>query len=120
MLPGWDVSLVFVGKDRAKALNRSLRKKDYTPNVLSYVVGDKSGEIIICLAVANLQAPSYGFSYVDHVTFLFIHGLYHLKGVSHGATMERLERVTLAKFTRAPFLHNSSKLLHGTTHSNRH
>ena len=121
VLPGWDISLVFVGKDRAKALNQSLRKKDYTPNVLSYVVGEKSGEIIICLAVAKQQAPSYGLSYANHVAYLFIHGLYHLKGLPHGATMERLERVTLAKHTGVPLLTpTTTKLLHGTTHRNRH
>ncbi len=119
VLPGWDISLVFVGKDRAKSLNQSLRKKEYTPNVLSYAVGKKSGEIIICLAVAKQQAPAYGLSYIDHVAFLFIHGLYHLKGLAHGATMERLERDTLAKFTRAPSS-TSSKSFHGTTHRNRH
>jgi probable rRNA maturation factor len=117
VLPGWDISLVFVGKDRAKALNQSMRKKDYTPNVLSYVVGEKSGEIIICLAIAEQQAPSYGLSYADHVAFLFIHGLYHLKGLPHGATMERLERVTLATFARIPSFTTST---HGTTHRNRH
>ena len=113
VLPGWEISLAFVGRGRALVLNKSLRQKDYTPNVLSYVVGKKSGEIIICLEVAERQAPSHGLSYIDFVTFLFIHGLYHLKGKQHGATMERMERATLARFTRT--LHT-----HGTTHRNRH
>ena len=47
-LRGWDISLVFAGRTRAQSLNRSLREKNYVPNVLSYVVGKKSGEIIIC------------------------------------------------------------------------
>ncbi len=116
VLSGWEISLVFVGETRAKQLNQSLRKKDYVPNVLSYVSGKKSGEIIICLAVAKQQAPSHGLSYKDFVAFLFIHGLYHLKGLPHGGTMERLERNTLAQFTRI----NPTVLSHGSTHRNRH
>ena len=46
-LPGWDISLVFVGTARATSLNKALRKKTYAPNVLSYETGKKSGEIII-------------------------------------------------------------------------
>jgi ssRNA-specific RNase YbeY (16S rRNA maturation enzyme) len=38
VLPGWDISLVFVGETRARNLNQTLRKKGYTPNVLSYEV----------------------------------------------------------------------------------
>jgi probable rRNA maturation factor len=98
ILPGWDISLVFVGEKRAKQLNQSLRQKDYIPNVLSYVSGSKSGEIIICLSIAQKQAPSYNLSYPNHVAFLFIHGLYHLEGRSHGVTMERLEQKALARF----------------------
>ena len=39
MLPGWEISLAFVGPTNARALNKALRGKSYTPNVLSYVVG---------------------------------------------------------------------------------
>ncbi len=116
VLPGWEISLVFVGATRAKELNQRLRKKDYVPNVLSYVSGTKSGEIIICLAVAREQAPQHELSYTDFVAFLFIHGLYHLKGLPHGATMERLERKTLARFTRITLTAPS----HGSAHRNRH
>lgn len=101
-LPGWEVSLAFVGKKRAKDLNKSLRKKDYVPNVLSYVTGDKSGEIIICLEVAKRQAPEYGMPYTVFVGYLFIHGLLHLKGMPHGTTMERRERALVARFIRVP------------------
>jgi rRNA maturation RNase YbeY len=99
-LPGWEVSLVFAGEARAQSLNMQLRGKDYVPNVLSYVSGKKSGEIIICPAVAKRQAPSYGLSYTAMVGFLFIHGLLHLKGMAHGATMERREREILSRFIR--------------------
>ncbi len=59
ILPGWDMSLAFAGKTRAKAMNVALRNKDYVPNVLSYESGTKSGEIVICVEVAWRQAPDY-------------------------------------------------------------
>ena len=39
VLPGWEVSLVFVGPKQAQELNVQLRGKTYTPNVLSYALG---------------------------------------------------------------------------------
>jgi rRNA maturation RNase YbeY len=100
VLPGWDISLVFAGPARAKALNQKLRKKSYVPNVLSYESGVKSGEIIICLEVAKKQARSYEMTYADFVPYLFIHGCLHLKGHPHGTTMDRRERELLARYVR--------------------
>ncbi len=118
VLPGWEISLVFAGERRAQQVNRALRNKDYVPNVLSYISGNKSGEIIICPRVAARQAPSYGMREKNFIAYLFIHGLLHLKGLPHGATMEKQERTILARFGLAPS--HSSLPLHGTTHSNRH
>jgi rRNA maturation RNase YbeY len=99
ILPTWEVSLAFVGTERAKAMNKQLRNKDYTPNVLSYQSGNKSGEIVICPLVAKKQAKKYDMTYTQFVGFLFIHGLLHLKGQQHGATMEKQERLLLKRFT---------------------
>lgn len=113
VLPGWDISLVFAGAQRAQSINLRLRDKDYIPNVLSYETGEKSGEIIICLEVAKKQAPDYELSYTAFTGYLFIHGLMHLAGKRHGPTMEREERALLARLISIP-------PVHGTTHSNRH
>lgn len=102
ILPGWEISLVFAGEVRAKNLNNMLRNKDYVPNVLSYEIGKKSGEIIICPSIAKKQASSYNLTYTHMVGFLFIHGLLHLKGVSHGATMDKKERDLLSIFISQP------------------
>lgn len=115
-LPGWDVSLVFVGETRAQALNKQLRNKDYVPNVLSYETGTKSGEVIICLSVAKKQAPSYDLSYEHFVGYLFIHALMHLKGYPHGHTMDTKERALLARFITS----TTDTLIHGSTHRDRH
>ncbi len=128
VLPGWDISLVFAGEIRAKALNIALRDKDYIPNVLSYETGNpkpakdmntrqnRSGEIIICPSIAKKQAPEHELPYKEFLALLFIHGLLHLKGQRHGATMEKQERQLAARFTNNAL----SKLPNGTTHRNRH
>src|SRR3989344_110301 len=111
VLPAWDISLVIAGEDRARNLNHALRNKEYVPNVLSYKVGKASGEIILCPSIARKEASQYGHTYTEHLLFLFIHGLLHLKGLRHGDTMEKQER---------KYLRNALPLKsNGTTHSNR-
>lgn len=111
VLPGCEISLVFVGATKAKKLNQNLRKKDYIPNVLSYTAGEKNGEVIICPSEAKKQAGSYDMDRNRFILFLFIHGLLHIKGRAHGATMEKWEQKLLAHY--AP-----SK--HGAKNSHRH
>ena len=106
VLPRWDISLVFVGEKRARDLNMSLRKKKYVPNVLSYEVSEKSasrrtGEIIICLSETKKQAPDFLLPAPAFCLFLFIHALLHIKGLAHGATMEKCERDLLARYVTA-------------------
>ncbi len=105
VLPDWDISLVFVGEKRARDLNIRLRGKSYVPNVLSYIVGKKSGEIFICLSEATRQAPAYGLLPTAYFLYLFIHAALHIKGLAHGAKMEKCERNFLTRYV--------------ATHSNR-
>jgi probable rRNA maturation factor len=114
VLPSWEISLAFVRAKDAKQLNKKLRGKTYTPNVLSYEVGQKSGEILICPEVAREQAALYGLTPTNYFLYLFIHGLFHLKGMAHSTTMEKLERAVLARVgTR--FTKNGT-----TPHNHRH
>ncbi|OGG68642.1 rRNA maturation RNase YbeY [Candidatus Kaiserbacteria bacterium RIFCSPLOWO2_02_FULL_56_11] len=108
IVPGWEISLAFVSPKTAQALNKRLRGKSYTPNVLAYPVGTKHGEVIICKQIARHEAPAFGLSYADFTLLLFIHALLHLKGLSHGTTMEKRERALLARFTRAGRTYGSS------------
>ncbi|MBU6490743.1 rRNA maturation RNase YbeY [Patescibacteria group bacterium] len=117
-LPGWDISLVFVAPARARALNERLRGATYTPNVLSYVSGTRSGEIIICLREAEKQATAYAMSERVFVLYLFIHGLLHLKGMAHGGTMEKRERTLLAQFATSGVRAHPHVPTH--RHRNRH
>ncbi|HEX7651612.1 MAG TPA: rRNA maturation RNase YbeY [Candidatus Paceibacterota bacterium] len=119
VLPRFDVSLAFVTPSEALALNKALRDKSYTPNVLSYRTGDKddkSGEIIICLAEAQKQAPAFGLTYSQFVGFLFIHGLLHLEGTRHGPTMERTERKLFERVAGIPYPKNETPHRNGHRH----
>ncbi|MDB5194770.1 MAG: hypothetical protein JWN50_784 [Parcubacteria group bacterium] len=77
----YELSVVICADTLSRRLNNAYRKKDYPTNVLSFPISKKSGEIFI--NVRRLK----GFS----VGNLFIHGLFHLKGLDHGYTMERAE-----------------------------
>ena len=94
----YDLSLVFVGATRAQTLNEAYRNKTYVPNVLSFPLDDRKGEVYICPTVAKHEAKKFSLSYRGYITYLLIHGLLHLKGHVHGATMERLERKYLKQF----------------------
>jgi len=94
----YDVTLVFVGRTRARALNTTYRKKTYIPNVLSFPLDAKTGEIYICLHIAKQEAPKFDMTYTQYVAYLLIHGALHLKGYGHGATMDKLERKHLTAF----------------------
>lgn len=93
------LSLTFVGEARAQKLNLTYRQKDYTPNILSFPLDAKTGEMFICPAVAKKQAKDFNLSVDGYMAFLFIHGCVHLKGHDHGATMEKLEQKYLRQFS---------------------
>jgi len=94
----WNVSLVFVTPAKARALNQTYRRKDYYPNVLTFPLGKKEGEIFINLTRAENEAREYEHSSMIHIAFLFIHGLLHLKGLSHSSKMESEEQKFLKLF----------------------
>lgn len=97
----YELSLVFVGEARARALNVKYRKKSYVPNVLAFPLSKEVGEIFICPTVAVKEARSFGMSARKMTAYLFIHALLHLEGLAHGATMERKEQELLRKFAIA-------------------
>ena len=119
VLPRIDISLVFVGPTQARSLNKKLRGKTYTPNVLSYLASATTGEIIICPSVADTQASDYGMSKKDFILYLFIHGLLHLKGWAHSGTMEECERMLLATYSDT-FTHPTNETTHRNRNRHRH
>jgi probable rRNA maturation factor len=92
------LSLSFVGEARAQAFNMQYRNKDYIPNVLSFPLDDKNGEIIICPQVAKREAKKFNLTVEGYIAYLFIHGCVHLKGHDHGDTMDKLEQKFMRQF----------------------
>jgi len=97
----YQLSLAFVGTKRAQTLNVTYRKKTYVPNVLSFPLDSTNGEIYICPEIAYPEAKDFNLTKDGYIAFLFIHGLLHLKGHDHGATMEGLEQRYIKRFNIA-------------------
>lgn len=95
----YDLSLNFVGEARGRRINQESRNKSYVPNVLSFPLTDKVGEVYITPKVAKREAKKFDHTFNEHVTYLFIHGLLHLKGYDHGDEMDRLEERYMKKYS---------------------
>lgn len=94
----YELSLTFIGKSRAAALNQTHRQKTYVPNVLSFPLTETMGEIFICPSIAEKESSKFNLSPDGYVAFLFIHGCLHLKGLDHSDTMDKLEQKYLKLF----------------------
>jgi len=88
----YSLTLAFVGEKRARDMNRAHRKATYVPNVLSFPLDAHTGEIYITPLVARREAHKFNMTMRGYIGYLFIHGLLHLKGYDHGATMEKAEK----------------------------
>lgn len=101
----YELSLVLVGDTLSKRLNSQWRKKNYPTNILSFPYGKDFGEIFLNLAKAEREAVSQKMSLDFWLSYLFVHGLLHLKGFDHSSRMESEEEKILRHFN-----------LHGTKH----
>lgn len=94
----YELTLNFVGGTRAQKLNAAYRNKTYTPNVLSFPLDPKVGEIYITPTIAKKEAHKFDLTPKGYIAYLFIHGCLHLKGLPHGAHMEKQEQKYLKKY----------------------
>jgi len=95
----YELSIVFVGPKTAKQLNIDHRNRDYIPDTLAFPLSKNSGEIIMCESVMRKAYKKSGYDFIKYVKFMLIHSMLHLKGYSHGSTMERKEKQILKLFT---------------------
>lgn len=94
----YDLSVAFVSSSRMKELNRTYRKINKPTDILSFPLSKKEGEIYICISEAKREAKKFDRKINNFISFLFIHGLVHLKGFDHGSTMESIEARFRKKF----------------------
>lgn len=92
------LSLVICGDTLARRINRTYRKKEYSPNVLSFPLGEYEGEIFLNVRKAEREARAAGISARERIALLFVHGCLHLRGFKHGAKMDTEEQRILKRF----------------------
>lgn len=95
----YDLSVLFPTLDLAEELHIKWKKKPGPVNILSFPLDENEGEIIMTLSQARKEAKNFERSYHNHLIFLFIHGCLHLKGMTHGAKMEKEERIFYKKYS---------------------
>jgi len=94
----YDLSLVLCGDKLAQRINKEHRNKSYYPNVLSFELDSDNGEIFLNVRKAQREARQLGISEKKRIALLYVHGLFHLKGMKHSDTMEQREQKTLSSF----------------------
>jgi probable rRNA maturation factor len=106
-----ELSLSLVGDAEIRRLNRTYRGKDRPTDVLSFSlregefggVGHALGDVVISLETAKRQGSENGLTLGDEVTRLLVHGILHLAGYDHEASlleerrMKRKEREMLRR-----------------------
>jgi probable rRNA maturation factor len=94
----YNLNIIFTDTATATRLNKDYKKHEGPANILSFPYSKTEGEIYLSLNQARIAAPKFSRSYSEHLTFLLIHGMLHLKGHVHGTAMEREEKNYMAKF----------------------
>ncbi|MDR0271961.1 MAG: rRNA maturation RNase YbeY [Clostridiales bacterium] len=91
----YEVSISFVSDEEIRELNNKYREQDKPTDVLSFPTMEAPpgkifpmGDIVISTETAARQAQEYGHTYERELTFLTVHGMLHLLGLDHEASLE--------------------------------
>jgi probable rRNA maturation factor len=87
----YSLSIAYVSEKTSKEINKKYRGKNKPTNILSFPLGKNLGEILLCLPVIKREAKKFNKTSDQFLNFLVIHGILHLKGLSHSSTMEERE-----------------------------
>ena len=130
-----ELSILFIDEKAIGDLNKRFLGKDGPTDVLAFPMDDEPveggrspdsggsgpgwapaepgdmpmllGDIVICPAVAQRNAPEHAGTYDDELALLVVHGILHLMGMDHedddeAAAMERREQELLDIHHRRP------------------
>jgi rRNA maturation RNase YbeY len=92
-VPG-SVSIVFVGDDAIRDLNRRFLGKDRPTDVIAFPLGGPRGpwgEIYVGVERIRCQAKEYGVSPEQEIARCIVHGVLHLFGYTDGNPRKRSE-----------------------------
>lgn len=99
-------NLIIVDNDYIHELNKNYRNIDRETDVITFALEDEDsiilpeemrilGDIYISIDRARSQAVEYGHSFLRELSFLAVHGFYHLLGYDHGTKEE--EKIMFGK-----------------------
>lgn len=96
--PTYELSIVLVGDQTTRRLNLEHRNKHGVSNVLTFPLNETSGEVFLNVPKIKRESGRFGLSAAGHAKYLLIHACLHLKGYSHGSTMEQAEDRLVRRF----------------------
>ena len=87
-------NLIIVDNNYIHELNKNYRHIDRETDVITFALDDEDkvktegdidilGDIYISIDKAKEQAEEYGHTFLREITFLAVHGFYHLLGYDH-------------------------------------
>jgi rRNA maturation RNase YbeY len=88
----YELSVAVVSPAKSREFNMKFRGKDRPTNVLAFPLSKNSGEILLCKEVIKREAKNFDRTAEEFFNFLVIHGMLHLKGMRHGAIMDKAEK----------------------------
>lgn len=100
-------NLIIVDNEYIHELNRNYRGIDRETDVITFALEDENsiivpddvirnlGDIYISIDKARMQADEYGHELLRELSFLAVHGFYHLLGYDHMTSEE--EKIMFAK-----------------------
>jgi rRNA maturation RNase YbeY len=91
----YSLSIAFVDEKKSKEINTIYRAKNKSTNILSFVLSKKEGELVLCPSLIKKESEdknkNRGKNFREYLGFLVIHGMLHLKGMTHSSRMDRAE-----------------------------
>ena len=111
----YSLSIAYVDEKKSQELNRKYRNKNKPANILSFSLRKNEGEIIITPSLVKKENKNFGRTYPQFLGFLVIHGMLHLKGMTHSSRMERTEE----KYDQKYFGRNRHRILNDKSRGRR-
>jgi len=99
------INIILTNPENIRRINNEYRKIDKETDVLSFpmfekdelinieksVVTDVLGDIVISIERVKEQANEYGHSFERELSYMVVHGFYHLMGFDHMNDQEKKE-----------------------------
>lgn len=118
-----EFNIIIVDNERIHEINRDYRKIDKETDVITFALEDNLdvvlkkrilGDIYISIDRVHSQAIDYGHSFLRELSFLAVHGFYHLLGYDH--MNEKDEKIM---FTKQEELLNEFNIKRGVNYEER-